>query len=333
MKKVLSVLQGQTINPPPLWLMRQAGRYLPEYQQVRAKAGGFLDLVFNPDLAAEVTLQPVRRFGFDAAILFSDILVVPHLLGQQVEFVEGEGPKLGTLDISKLECDISKAAPVFETVRKVKAQLPADCTLIGFAGSPFTVAAYMIEGGGSQDFERTRNISRGNPAAFEKLIDKIIGATLDYVEGQVEAGAEVIQLFDSHCAHANNFQRWVVEPTAAIVMILKAKYPKLPIIGFPRGAGTYLPGYAVHTGVDAISLDQKIDLVWANEHLPKKTVLQGNLDPALLVKGGKDMKVAVEGILKLAKARPFIFNLGHGIEKETPPEHVAELVKLVRELR
>jgi uroporphyrinogen decarboxylase len=330
MKKLLAALQGQIQTPPPLWLMRQAGRYLPEYQAVRAKAGGFLDLVFNPELAAEVTLQPVHRFGMDAAILFSDILVVPHLLGQQVEFIEGEGPKLGELDVNKLACDIKKAEPVFETVRKVKAQMPEGCTLIGFAGSPFTVAAYMIEGGGSQDFERTRNIARGNPAAFEKLIDKIIGATLDYVEGQVAAGAEVIQLFDSHCQHANNFQRWVVEPTAAIVMILKAKYPKLPIIGFPRGAGAYLSGYAVHTGVDALGLDQGVDLKSASEHLPKKTVLQGNLDPALLVKGGEPMQTAVREILLQMKNRPFIFNLGHGVEKETPPEHVAELVKLVR---
>ena len=330
-KKILSVLSGHTETPPPLWLMRQAGRYLPEYLELRAKAGSFLNLVYNPEMAAEVTLQPVRRYAMDAAILFSDILVVPQILGQQVEFTEGEGPKLGPLDINTLATDISKAKPVFETVRKVKAALPPETTLIGFAGSPFTIAAYMIEGGGSDTFDRTRDVSRANPAAFEKLIDKIISATLDYIEGQVDAGAEVIQLFDSHAAQANNFQRWVVEPTAALVMILKAKYPKLPIIGFPRGASTQgLQSYAIHTGVDCIGLDTNVNLEWAAANLPKRVALQGNLDPQLLIKGGDEMKAAIDAILKHAKTRPWIFNLGHGVDKQTSPDHVAALVKQVR---
>jgi uroporphyrinogen decarboxylase len=330
MKKLLSVLSGKIEMPPPVWLMRQAGRYLPEYRELRTKAGTFLDLVFNPDLSAEITLQPVRRYGMDAAILFSDILVVPHLLGQKLEFVEGEGPKLGPLDINTLNCDISKAEPVFETVRKVKANLPEDCTLIGFAGSPYTVAAYMVEGGSSDTYDKTRDFSRANPAAFEKLIDKIIGATLDYLEGQIAAGAEVIQLFDSHSGTANNFQRWVVEPTAAIVMILKAKYPKLPIIGFPRGAGSHLSTYAVYTGVDALGLDQSIKLDWIADNVPKRVVLQGNLDPQLLIKGGPEMLAATDEILELAAKRPWVFNLGHGIDKTTPPEHIADLVKHIR---
>lgn len=333
MKPLLRALAGETVTPPPVWLMRQAGRFLPEYQEVRKKAGGFLDLCFNPDLAAEVTLQPVKRFGMDAAILFSDILVVPHLLGQKVEFIEGEGPKLGPLDISSLKEDGFEAAaqPVWDTVKKVKAQLPPECTLIGFAGSPWTVACYMIEGGSSATFENARNFARSKPAEFERLVDRIITATLVYLEGQIEAGAEVIQLFDSWSGKCDNFQRWVTEPTAALVMILKAKYPKIPIIGFPRLAGQqYLASYGVHTGLNGIGLDPTVDLDWATQHLARKAALQGNLDPALLVKGGPEMKAAVDNILAHAKKRPWIFNLGHGVEKETPPEHVAELVKMVR---
>jgi uroporphyrinogen decarboxylase len=330
MKKLLSVLNGKIVIPPPVWLMRQAGRYLPEYRELRAKAGGFLDLVFNPELASEITLQPIRRFGFDAAILFSDILVVPHFLGQSVEFLEGEGPKLGPLNVNELKADMSKALPIFETIRRVKQQLPAECTLIGFAGSPFTVAAYMVEGGSSETFDKTRDFSRANPAGFEKLIDKIIGVTLDYVEGQIAAGAEVIQLFDSHAGQANNFQRWVIEPTAALVMILKAKYPHIPIIGFPRGATTQLPAYAVYTGVDALGLDQSVKLNWVADNLPKRLVLQGNLDPQLLVTGGPDLLSATDTILDYANKRPFIFNLGHGVDKTTAPEHVDDLVKHIR---
>ena len=310
--------------------MRQAGRYLPEYQQTRTKAGSFLDLVYHPELAAEVTLQPIRRFGFDAAILFSDILVVPHLLGQTLTFQEGEGPRLGPLDIKSLVPDYKKSDLVAETVRLVKQQLPADCALIGFAGSPFTVAAYMVEGGGSAVFDKTRDFSRRQPAEFEKLIDKIITATLDYLEGQIAAGAEVIQLFDSHAGHAPNFQRWVIEPTAAITMILKAKYPHVPIIGFPRGAGLHLPAYAAHTGVDAIGLDQSVKLDWALEHLPKRVTLQGNLDPQLLIKGGAELDAGIDAVLAAARTRPWIFNLGHGIDKTTPIAHVEQLINRVR---
>lgn len=333
MKPLLEVLSGKTISPPPVWLMRQAGRFLPEYRELRAKAGGFLDMCFNPELAAEVTLQPVRRFGMDAAILFSDILVVPHLLGQKVEFVEGEGPKLGPLYIDSLKQDgfDEAAAPVWETVRRVKAQLPETCTLIGFAGSPWTVACYMIEGGSSETFDTARQMARSKPAEFEKLIDRIITATLAYVEGQIEAGAEVIQFFDSWAGKCDNFQRWVVEPTAAMVMILKARYPKLPIIGFPRLAGpAHLATYGIHTGVNGIGLDTHVDLDWATSSLAKRATLQGNLDPQLLIKGGDEMKAAAAKILDCAKQRPWIFNLGHGVDKTTPPEHVAELIDFIR---
>lgn len=333
MKPLLRALAGEIVTPPPVWLMRQAGRFLPEYREVRAKAGGFLDLCFNSDLAAEVTLQPVKRFGVDAAILFSDILVVPHLLGQQVEFVEGEGPKLGPLDVDALKTDgfEQAAQPVWDTVKKVKAQLPPECALIGFAGSPWTIACYMVEGGSSATFEKAKSFSRAKPADFEKLIDRIITATLVYLEGQIEAGAEVIQLFDSWAGKCDNFQRWVVEPTAALVMILKAKYPKVPIIGFPRMVSTqYLSSYGVHTGLNGISLDESVDLEWATASLARKAALQGNLDPQLLIKGGPEMKAAVKKILGYASQRPWIFNLGHGVDKTTPPEHVAELIKLVR---
>lgn len=336
MKPLLEVLQGKPLTPPPLWLMRQAGRYLPEYRETRQKAGSFLDLCYNPDLASEVTLQPITRYGFDGAILFSDILIVPKLLGQELTFVEGEGPKLGPLDIDGLETSNwrEKAAPIFETLRKVKAKLPEQTTLIGFAGSPWTVACYMIEGGGSQNFEKARSLARANAARFEKLIDWIIAATLEYIEGQIEAGAEVIQFFDSWAGKCDNVHRWVIEPTAALCMILHAKYPKLKIIGFPRllSAQQLVP-YAAHTGVNGLSLDPNIDMEWAAATLPRHIVLQGNLDPALLKAGGKEMKEAIEKIITQMKGRAFIFNLGHGIDKDTPPENVAELVKIVRETK
>ncbi len=331
MKPVLEVLSGKTVNPPPCWFMRQAGRYLPEYRDVREKAGGFLNLCFNPDLAAEVTLQPVKRYGTDAAILFSDILIVPYLLGQQLEFLEGEGPKLGPLEVNKLKADLTKAEPIFETVRKVKAAQPENCTLIGFAGSPWTIASYMIEGGSSQDFQKIRGMARANPAALEKVMDKIIDCTISYVEGQINAGAEVIQLFDSWAGKCDNPQRWVIEPTAAIVLILKSMHPKIPIIGFPRGLPhNSLSSYGVLTQVDAVGLDQTVDMNWAAAHMPKKVALQGNLDPEILLSGGDAMKEQATHILDAMKARPFIFNLGHGINKDTPPEHLAQLISHIR---
>lgn len=333
MKPLLRALGGEIVTPPPVWLMRQAGRFLPEYQEVRAKAGGFLNLVYSPELAAEVTLQPVKRFGMDAAILFSDILIVPQMLGQQLEFAEGEGPKLGPLEIDKLKKEgfEEHAKPVWETVRRVKEQLPENCALIGFAGSPWTVACYMIEGGGSDTFDNARQFARSRPADFEKLIDRIITATLVYLEGQIEAGAEVIQLFDSWAGKCDNFQRWVIEPTAALVMILKSKYPKIPIIGFPRLASQqHMASYGVYTGVNCVGLDQSIDLDWATQSLARRTTLQGNLDPELLIRGGDEMRAGVDKILQHAKQRPWIFNLGHGVDKTTPPEHVAELIAQIR---
>lgn len=333
MKPLLETLLGKNTTPPPLWLMRQAGRYLPEYREIRAKAGSFLDLVYNPELAAEVTLQPIRRFGFDGAILFSDILIVPHMLGQEVTFKEGEGPQLGELDIDRLTAEgwKDKASRVWETVSRVKAALPEQTTLIGFAGSPWTVACYMVEGGSSPDFAKAKAFARSKPAQFEKLMDRIINCTLDYVEGQVEAGAEAIQLFDSWAGRCDGFQRWVVEPTAAIVHILKARYPKLPIIGFPRLISQqYMTSYTAHTSVNALSLDETVDLDWASKSIQRHVVLQGNLHPDVLLKGGDELKAAVDKIKQHAAERPWIFNLGHGITKETPVAHVEQLVKLVR---
>lgn len=332
MKPLLAALQGDVRTPPPVWLMRQAGRYLPEYRAVREKAGDFLTLCFTPELAAEVTLQPVRRFGMDAAILFSDILVVPHMLGQQVTFVEGEGPHLGPLDISALSADVARVQPVFETVRRVKEALPPDVALIGFAGSPWTVACYMVEGRNKGDkFAEVCRMSHADPSGFEKLMDKLIDATLTYLEGQVEAGAEVIQLFDSWAGFCDNPQRWIIEPTMAIVTILHSRYPKLPVIGFPRSlGGKYLNSYAVQTGVTALSLDTQVNMAWAAQNISRRITLQGNLDPTLLREGGETMDQAVTSILDAVKGHPFIFNLGHGIHKDTPPEHVARLVEQIR---
>lgn len=333
MNKFLSVLTDHCVMPPPFWLMRQAGRYLPEYRELREKAGGFLNLCLNPELATEVTLQPLRRFDMDAAILFSDILIVPHMLGQDVTFTEGEGPKLGPLDVNALNPDIKKVEPIFETVRRVKSQLNEDKALIGFAGSPWSVACYMLKReGAGVNFREINPVAARDPAGFERLIDKIIDATLIYLEGQIEAGADVIQLFDSWAGSCDNVQRWVIEPTAAIVMILRSKYPKLPIIGFPRQLGVkYLNTYAVQTAITAISLDQGVDMAWAVEAISRKVVLQGNLDPELLRKGGVEMEQAIQNILSLTQKRPFIFNLGHGINKDTPVENVEALAQLLKQ--
>ena len=337
---LLRALSGQALPTPPIWLMRQAGRYLPEYRATRATAGGFLDLCRSPDLATEVTLQPIRRYGFDAAILFSDILIVPDALGQKVSFTEGEGPKLtplrdcqdfATLGIGNGFRD--SVAPIYQTVRQLRQALAPEVTLIGFAGSPWTVATYMVEGGGSKEFLAVKQMAFGDPGLFQSMIDLLVEASFDYLVGQVDQGAQVLQLFDSWAGALpeGEFERWVVEPTRKLVARLKAARPDIKIIGFPRGAGVLAELYAEQTGVDGLSLDSSQRLAWAVERLSPKVTLQGNLDPVLLLTGGAAMRRAVDHILETTKGVPFIFNLGHGILQQTPPEHVGELVALVRQ--
>jgi uroporphyrinogen decarboxylase len=337
-KSLLRALAGEALAVPPIWLMRQAGRYLPEYRALRTKAPDFLSFCLMPELAAEATLQPIRRFAFDAAIVFSDILVVPYALGQRVGFREGEGPSLealtGESDIRKLEPNraIERIAPVQETLRQVRTALPKDVALIGFAGAPWTVATYMVEGGTSRDFIRTKRWAFSDPTGFAALIDRLVSTTTDYLLGQIEAGAEAIQLFDSWAGvlPEAEFRRWVIEPTARITRTLKARYPSVPIIGFPRCAGVLYEAYTENSGIDAVSLDSAVPLAWAREHLQARHTVQGNLDPVLLLTGGPAMAAAVRGIVTALRGRPFVFNLGHGILPETPPEHVTALVEHVR---
>jgi uroporphyrinogen decarboxylase len=337
-KPLLRALGGETLAVPPIWLMRQAGRYLPEYRALRAKAPDFLSFCLTPELAAEVTLQPIKRFNFDAAIVFSDILVVPYALGQRVEFRDGEGPVLETLadehDVLRLELGrvAERIAPVGETLRQVRASLPSDVALIGFAGAPWTVATYMVEGGSSRDFSRTKHWAFSNPSGFSALIDDLVSATTEYLLAQVDAGAEVIQLFDSWAGVLPEveFRRWVIEPTSRITDAVRARHPSVPIIGFPRGAGVLYEAYARHAGIDAVSLDSTVPLGWAREAVQRHCALQGNLDPTLLLAGGTTMTEAARAIVAAFRAGPFVFNLGHGILPETPPEHVGALVEFVR---
>ncbi len=335
-KKLLNVLQGNQESEPPVWLMRQAGRYLPEYRSLRAEKGGFLELAYDSDCAAEITLQPIRRFGFDGAILFSDILVIPHAMGQDLWFETGEGPRLAPPlkdhDFEKLVPQPQRLDPVFETVRKVSAALPPETTFLGFAGSPWTVATYMVAGQGSKDQVDARRMAYGQPERFGELIDRIITATVDYLSGQIEAGVDAVQLFDSWAGSLSpaQFTDWVIAPNAKIVAALKVRHPETPIIGFPKGAGGKLPDYAVGTGVDAIGVDETVDPVWANAVLPKGMPVQGNLDPLALIAGGQALEKAVARILEAFADRPHVFNLGHGILPDTPIEHVEKLLTLVR---
>jgi uroporphyrinogen decarboxylase len=335
---LLRVLSGETVSPPPVWLMRQAGRYLPEYRATRASVGGFLELCRAPDKATEVTLQPIRRYGFDAAILFSDILIVPDALGQTVRFEEGEGPKLTPLRNKEDVAVLSKVgfqekvAPIFQTVRQLRASLTAETALIGFAGSPWTVATYMVEGGSSKEFLAVKKMAFGDPGLFQTLIDLLVDASFDYLVGQIDHGAQVLQLFDSWAGALpeGEFERWVVSPTARLVARLRDARPGIKIIGFPKGAGVMAELYAEQTGVDGISLDSSQRLSWAVERLSPKVTLQGNLDPVLLVTGGPALQRAVDHILEVTAGVPFIFNLGHGILPSTPPEHVTALMAMIR---
>lgn len=316
--------------------MRQAGRYLSEYRAVRAEAGSFLDLCYNPELAAEVTLQPIRRFGFDAAILFSDILVIPHALGQKLWFVEGEGPRLAPVlaeaRLEELTPAPERLEPVLETVRKVKAALPPEVTFIGFAGSPWTIATYMVEGRGSRDQATTRKMAYGEPERFGKLIDAITEQTISYLLVQIEAGVEVVQLFDSWAGtlSPDQFRQWVIAPTKRIVEAIRKQHPGFPIIGFPKGAGSKLIEYAEKTGVSAVGLDETVDPAWANAALPKGLPVQGNLDPLALRAGGETLDKALDAILQALDGRPHIFNLGHGILPDVPVAHVERLLARLR---
>ena len=337
-RRLLEVFAGHALTPPPVWLMRQAGRYLPEYRAVRETAGGFLNLCYTPKLAAEVTLQPIRRFGFDAAILFADILVVPDALGQGVRFVEGEGPRLDPVrsagDLARLDAGrpAEKFALVAETVARVRQDLPAETALIGFCGSPWTVATYMIGGRGSPDQADARLWAYRDAAGFARLIELLVEVSVTYLDAQIRAGADCVQLFDSWAGSLpeDEFDRWVTAPTRTMVAALKQKHPGVPVIGFPRGAGSKARRYIAETGVDGIGCDTAMPLALMRDGLAPHAVVQGNLDPLLLVAGGAAMAERVGEIKRALAGQRHIFNLGHGIVPETPPEHVAELVRLVR---
>ncbi len=337
-KPLLKSLRGETQATPPFWLMRQAGRYLPEYRATREQAGSFLDLCYSPELAEEVTLQPLRRYGIDAAILFADILLIPHALGQPLSYREGEGPVLDPVrsaaglakfDLGRIHDTL---APVYETVSRLSSSIPKDCTLIGFAGAPWTVASYMVEGRGSKDYTHIKRWIFKDPEGFAALIDILVASTTDYLLRQVEAGAEVIQIFDTWAGVLpdDEFRKWSIEPTRRIVEGLRARYPALPVIGFPRGVGANIIDYVKETGVTAVSLDTGTPLAWAAQEVQSLVPVQGNLDPLLLVEGGAAMERRIAEIIATFGDKPFIFNMGHGITPQTPPENVARLAELIR---
>ncbi|RJY09572.1 uroporphyrinogen decarboxylase [Aurantiacibacter aquimixticola] len=333
---LLENLRGTRTEKRPVWLMRQAGRYLPEYRELRAEKGGFLELVYDSEAAAEVTLQPIRRFGFDGAILFSDILIVPHALGQDLWFEAGEGPRLAPPLVDgawqKLEKAFHHFAPVWKTVELTKAKLDDDVTMLGFIGSPWTVATYMVGGQGSKDQGAARALAWRDPEAFQSLIDAIEAASLQYLIGQIDAGAEAVQLFDSWAGSLSpsQFERWVIAPNARLAAAIHEKRPGIPVIGFPKGAGAKLPAYARETGVDALGVDETQDPAWVASHIPPQMPVQGNLDPMLLLAGGEPLDAEIERICAVFEGRPHIFNLGHGIDKHTPIPHVERLLQKLR---
>jgi uroporphyrinogen decarboxylase len=337
-KPFLAALGGRVLDRPPFWLMRQAGRYLPEYRDVRRQVGSFVDLCLTPDLACEVTLQPLRRFGMDAAILFSDILMVPYGLGQPLDYLDGEGPRLDPVadasQLGRLSADRfhDRLAPVYQAVRQIIRALPEHTALIGFAGSPWTVACYMVQGGGSKDWEKVKGFAYRDPAGFAVLMALLERVTVDYLAAQIEAGVEAVQLFDSWAGilPPGPFRRLVTEPTRRIVAALKQRHPAVPIIGFPRGAGVMIEEYLLTTGIDAVALDTTVPPNWAARHLQSYRPVQGNLDPILLVAGGAALTAGVDEILRALSGGPFIFNLGHGVAQVTPPEHVGQLAGLIR---
>jgi uroporphyrinogen decarboxylase len=338
-KPILKTLLGQAVEPRPIWLMRQAGRYLPEYRELRSKAPDFLALCLTPALAAEITLQPIRRFGFDAAILFADILLIPHALGQRVWFEQGEGPKLDQLDETLLkrlqpENVATSLAPVFETIARVKSELPKATALIGFAGAPWTVATYMIAGASSDDSTPARLFALRNPQQFASLIDILVESTSAYLIAQINAGTEVLQLFESWAATipADHIDAYSIKPLQRIVARVREHAPNIPIIVFPRGAGANYPRYA-ETDATAISLDTHTSFAWARKQFKPNVTLQGNLDPLTLIAGGNALTAAVDRILADTRNTPHIFNLGHGIRPETPVAHVEHLVRQIRDHR
>ncbi len=335
-RRLLKVLDGERLWPPPVWMMRQAGRYLPEYRATRAKAGSFLDLCYAPELAAEVTLQPIRRFGFDAAILFSDILVIPHALGQKVWFVEGEGPRLEPVDLSRLVLDpgrvLSKLAPVIETVSRVRAELPAETALLGFCGAPWTIITYMIAGRGTPDQMPARRAVLLDPEGMGRLIDILVDASVDYLTAQLRAGADAVQIFDTWAGVLDDigFQRLVIEPTKRIVAGVRANVPGARVIGFPKGAGGHLPVYVRETGVDAVGIDWQASLDFVRDAVQPLAAVQGNLDPLHLVTGGDALDTAVDRVLDCLGEGRLIFNLGHGITPDGSIDNVSRMLARVR---
>jgi uroporphyrinogen decarboxylase len=337
-KPFLRVMDGEACFPPPVWLMRQAGRYLPEYQALRAKAASFLDLCYTPALAAEATLQPVRRFGFDAAILFSDILVIPDALGQKVAFEPNEGPKLDPIltaeDFAKLNgrIDCGRLSPVFETIERVKTTLPTDTALIGFCGAPWTLACYMITGKSTPDQVPARLFAYRHRELFQSLINRLVEASIDYLAGQIEAGVEAVQIFDTWAGVLPfaEFERWCLTPVEAIVAGLRLRHKDARVIGFPKGAGHHLIDFAARTGVNALGLDGSADPRWAAKTFNRGLVLQGNLDPLALVAGGAVLEAGVQHILSAFRGRPHIFNLGHGVLPNTPIRHIELMLDFLR---
>ena len=336
---LLDTLNGRRGEAVPMWLMRQAGRYLPEYRALRADKGGFLALVYDSEAAAEVTLQPIRRFGFDGAILFSDILIVPYAMGQDLTFGAGEGPRLAPRLVDSaleaLQAVPERLDPIYRTVELVQAALGPETTLLGFAGSPWTVATYMVAGEGSKDHHDARAMAYRDPQAFAAIIEGIEAVTVEYLVGQIEAGAESVQLFDSWAGSLSpdQFERWVIAPNARIAAAVHARCPGVPVIGFPKGAGAKLAAYARETGVDAVGVDETIDPAWAARELPTGMPVQGNLDPLLLLAGGDALAQRTDTILRAFADRPHVFNLGHGIGQHTPIAHVEQLVATVRAWR
>ncbi|MBI5261134.1 MAG: uroporphyrinogen decarboxylase [Bradyrhizobium sp.] len=338
LKPFLAVLSGQKQAVPPIWMMRQAGRYLPEYREVRARAGSFLDLCFSPELAAEVTLQPIRRFNFDAAIIFSDILVIPHALEREVRFEVGEGPRLEPLDTPEKarslakRADLNRLEPVFEALRLVRRALDPKVTLIGFCGAPWTVATYMVAGQGTPDQAPARLMAYRHPDAFADIIDVLVENSIEYLLRQLQAGAEALQIFDTWAGvlPPREFARWSIEPTRRIVEGIRKKVPDAKIIGFPRGAGALLPAYVEATGVNAVSIDWTAEPAFIRDQVQSRVAVQGNLDPLALIAGGDALDRAVDDVLASYGSGPLIFNLGHGIQPETPIAHVERMLKRVR---
>ncbi|MEM7508429.1 MAG: uroporphyrinogen decarboxylase [Pseudomonadota bacterium] len=338
MKSLIKVLRGEALDTPPVWLMRQAGRYLPEYRETRKKAGSFLDLCYSPELAEEVTLQPIRRYGLDAAILFADILLIPHALGQNLRFVEGEGPRLdpisdreGLSALKPVEEIDEVLSPVYETVRRLSSSLPEETTLIGFAGAPWTVATYMVAGRGTPDQAPARSWMYRDPEGFSQLVDVITEATIHYLSAQITAGAEVVKIFDSWAGSLapDAFRRFSIEPAKQIVDSLRGRHGDIPVIGFPRGAGGGYPRFAKETGVDGLALDTSVPLDWAREAIPN-VALQGNLDPMLMVLGGSALTDRAQALKEQMAGHPYIFNLGHGITPDADPAHVDQLLRALR---